>query len=266
MAQLVFLGIGGAFVMPQRVPGGGWDCVWQSNLLLQTGYTNILLDCGTDIRFALAEQGLSERDINGAYVSHTHADHCGGLEWLAFNTKFDPGRESIPVLIATHEVLSDLRRSVLPGLSPVDGRDAELRDFFMEVQVGEKPTSIGGGGVAITPVRAVHVHGVPDQKFSFGLFIQGPGRKVFWTSDCMFQPDTLMPWYEKADLVLHDCEIGLKSGVHAHLDDICTLPQDVREKMILYHYNPARRTPEVDDRVQKMFPLGFARKGQVIEL
>lgn len=82
---------------------------------------------------------------------------------------------------------------------------------------------------------------------SFGLRIQGPEEpKVFWTSDTIFDPDHLMEHYEWADWIIHDCETTMKpdghieratkSGVHPHFWDLATLPDEIKAKMYLVHY------------------------------
>ena len=47
--------------------------------------SKLLIDCGTDARHSLHELGLSYKDIEHVYISHLHADHAGGLEWLGFS-------------------------------------------------------------------------------------------------------------------------------------------------------------------------------------
>lgn len=64
--KLTFLGSGSFFAGPKN---------YHSNLFLETakGY-HLLLDCGSDIKYSLAEQGYKPSDINGVYISHLHGD------------------------------------------------------------------------------------------------------------------------------------------------------------------------------------------------
>jgi ribonuclease BN (tRNA processing enzyme) len=80
--ELVALGTGSAFTLKN----------FQSNYLLK-GEKNLLIDCGGDIRFSLKEQNMSYKDIDAVYISHLHADHQGGLEYLAFCSYFDPSKK-----------------------------------------------------------------------------------------------------------------------------------------------------------------------------
>ena len=79
--KLTFIGTGSAFTMSN----------FQSNMLLDDSGKRLLIDCGGDARHALARVGLGARDIDALYVSHLHADHIGGIEWLGFSRYFGKG-------------------------------------------------------------------------------------------------------------------------------------------------------------------------------
>src|SRR5215813_8474415 len=70
--KLTFIGTGSAFTMDN----------FQSNMLLEDSGKRLLIDAGGDVRFALAKVGLGAKDIDALYISHLHADHIGGIEWL----------------------------------------------------------------------------------------------------------------------------------------------------------------------------------------
>lgn len=70
--KLVFLGSGSAFTMQNR----------QSNMIIELNGRKLLIDVGSDIRFSLKLMGYNFKDIDEVYLSHLHADHIGGLEWL----------------------------------------------------------------------------------------------------------------------------------------------------------------------------------------
>jgi len=79
-----FLGVG-----PQS---SGHD-QYHSNMVVtsRTG-KKMLIDCGGDVRFSLAESGIALTDLDAVYISHLHSDHIGGMEWLALSTYF--GKDS----------------------------------------------------------------------------------------------------------------------------------------------------------------------------
>ena len=79
---------------------------------------------------------------------------------------------------------------------------------------------------------------------SFGLMVTDwkTNKKIFFTGDTQFCPNQIMDFYEQADLIIQDCEYlyfdgkAVKSGVHAHYEDLKTLPNEIKAKMILSHY------------------------------
>ncbi len=249
MAELRFLGSGSAFTLG--------DGNWQSNLLLTTNDNRrLLIDCGTDIRFSLGEQGLGAADLNAVYISHLHADHCGGLEWLGFSTAFGPGVKKRPRLFAATGVMAGLWDHALKGgMEWFGDRTADLTSYFDPVAV-EAAFSWEG-----TVFRLVPAHHLSDgQRWMpcFGLAFALGGRKVLFTADSQFAPERLAPYYHDADLIFQDCETeAAPSGVHAHYRDLCGLPADIRAKMWLYH---TQGGPHPDAAAAGF--KGFVAKGQ----
>jgi ribonuclease BN (tRNA processing enzyme) len=87
--KIKILGAGSAFGYNQ----------YQSNFLLDFDGYKMLFDCGSDIRWALKEQGYGINDIDGIYISHLHADHIGGLEWVALNRFFNRDLPKVDLFI-----------------------------------------------------------------------------------------------------------------------------------------------------------------------
>ena len=73
--RLTFAGAGSAFTTDADN--------FQSNMVIETAEGRLLIDCGGDARHSTKALGLKPRDIDAVYISHLHADHIGGLEWLA---------------------------------------------------------------------------------------------------------------------------------------------------------------------------------------
>jgi len=92
----------------------------------------------------------------------------------------------------------------------------------------------------------------------FGLFFKIDHQDIFITADTTFTPDYLMPYYEKANIIFHDCELSaVKSGVHAHFSELDTLPESIKNKMWLYHYQDIA----LPDAKKHGFK-GFVKQGQ----
>jgi hypothetical protein len=248
---------------------------WQSNMLLEMGpcdgYLNgvkMLFDCGGDIRWSLAEHGLSALDINAVYISHLHNDHIGGLEYLAFLSYFGKTARGgmKPKLIANSQLIGDLwGKSLCGGLDSIQMVDAELSTYFDVIYVPNSG-SFKVGDINFKTVQTIHV--IADTSFvkSFGLMVTVPtpdgDRKVFITSDTQYAPSQLNDFIRSAGTVFHDCETSkFPSGVHAHYNDLKDLPEEVKERMWLYHYNSVKDLP---DAKADGF-LGFVEKGQYFE-
>jgi len=248
--KLIFLGTGSAFTVG--------DDNYQSNLLLQSDDNKyLLLDCGSDVRFSLFEQGLNYNHINAVYISHLHADHVGGLEWLAFSTHFDENCKK-PLLFLPDEIGPSLWSFVLKGgLRCIQNESATIKTFF-KLKGIKKESSFRWEGITFKTVKTLHVSSNEILLPSYGLFFKIKKTKVFFTIDTQYTPEILMKYFLDADVIFHDCETSkVRTGVHAHFDDLKKLPVEIKKKMWLYHYNPGR----LPNAVKAGF-RGFVKKGQ----
>lgn len=252
--QLLFLGSGSAFwLKPDN---------YQSNILLKSkSGKNLLIDCGTDIRFSLETEGISYRNIDDIYVSHLHADHVGGLEFLGFSSRFDKGCEQ-PGLYISEIIEHDLWTHCLSGgMGIMDGKLCTLDDYFSVHPISETEKFVWEG-VEFNLVATDHVLGKKKSMRSYGLFFTIGTQSVYLTTDTIFCPEELGKYMQNADLILHDCETSPgASGVHARFEDLLSLPAAIKSKMWLYHYDDG----PLPDAATGGF-CGFIRRGQVFEL
>jgi len=252
--QLMFLGSGSAFwLKPDN---------YQSNILLTSrAGRRLLIDCGTDIRFSLAAAGLSYRDVDDVYISHLHADHVGGLEFMGFTTKFDQECEQ-PGLYISESIKDELWSNCLSGgMSIIDDKLCAMSDFFSVHAISDAGKFIWEG-VEFTLVETDHVVGREKSMNSYGLFFTIGNKTIYLTTDTRFSPQKLSRYMQDADLILHDCETSLgASGVHARFEELLSLPQAIRNKIWLYHYDDG----PLPDPIKGGF-CGFIKRGQIFEL
>lgn len=256
LMKIKFIGVGSAFTT---------SAYYQSNMLItaQCG-KKMLMDCGSDARFALSECNIHNsnlgEEIDAIYISHLHADHIGGMEWLAFNSYFSPNRVK-PKLFMEEKIMNQMwNHSLKGGLGCIEGQEMHLSDYF-DCQPLSENDSFLWEGVKFTLIEMPHVITENRKHGSFGLLVEEVGHKgpvVLITMDTQFQYDFISKIGDKVNVIFHDCETTpYKSIIHTHYEDLCTLPTKIKEKMWLYHYQPdPEYQPEADGF------KGFVVKGQ----
>lgn len=251
--KLTFLGTGSAFTV-------GTDN-YQSNMLLEApNGKKLLIDCGTDARLALYDLGYTYNDIDSVYISHLHADHAGGLEWLALTHYFDPNCGRPRLFIASTNVEPLWKHTLSGGLRTLECKTADL-DTFFRVEPVNPSNGFVWEDVKFTIVQMVHVVNGFELMPCFGLIFSLNDTRIMITADTQFSPNQLNKYYQYVDIIFHDCEtMPFKSGVHAHYSELSTIPEEYRNKMWLYHY----QVNSVPDATQDGF-LGMVQKGQVFE-
>jgi ribonuclease Z len=108
MIDVVLLGTGGMMPLPGR---------WLSSLLMRANGELTLFDCGEGTQIAWRAAGWSFRRLGAICISHTHADHIGGLPGL-LHTVANTGRTEPIDLFGPPGTVDVVRglRSIAPTL------------------------------------------------------------------------------------------------------------------------------------------------------
>jgi ribonuclease BN (tRNA processing enzyme) len=229
---------------------------FHSNMLLEGGISGrMLIDCGSDIRHSMHGQGYSHAAIDSAYISHLHADHVGGLEWLAFS-KFFLDNKKLALYISPDQ-RDRLWNNVLSGgMSTIENTAANLETFFDVMPIDN--LSFTWEKYTFKLIKSYHTISNSNLFPSYGLLIYGDTKKIFITTDSRFCPEKFLPIYNEADIIFQDCETSeWSSKQHAHYNDLKTLDPGIKEKMWLYHYNDGPLPDAKLDGFQ-----GFVKIGQ----
>lgn len=250
--KLTFLGVSSALSVGYKN--------FHSNMLIEKDESSpkLLIDCGGDVRHSLYELGYCAADIDAAYISHLHADHVGGLEWLAFSKFFGEQRQ-LSLYISSDQRKTLWDNVLSGGMSTLEEQDSTLETFFKLEPTDDNKFIWNGGDFEL--VKVPHSYSNHQLLPSYGLFISGTKSSVFITSDTRFAPDILNEVYERADIIFHDCETSSHfSNQHAHYTQLVTLPLHIKQKMWLYDYNDASLPDAVSDGFR-----GFVTRGQIFE-
>ncbi len=234
--SLFFVGVGSAFTRKH----------YQTNLIIIKGNDHIMIDCGSKTPQALYELGLSVTDLKKFLITHSHADHIGGLEEVMLMGRFVSKKK--PVIIIDkkfQQLLWDM--SLRGGAAYNDeknGADITFSDMWHTIRPKWLPpypretheTNIGG--INLKTFRTMHTpDGAADWESSFwscGMIID---NRVMFTSDTRFDADLFKNYCPHFDLevIFHDCQF-FTGGVHAGIDELNTLPAEIKKKIILTHY------------------------------
>ena len=233
--SIFFVGTGSAFTKK----------LYQTNFIIIKGDDHILIDCGTKLPQALYELGLSVSDVKNYLITHSHADHIGGLEEVMLSSKYIS--KSVPSIIITKtykHLLWDLSLRGGCGFNQDEfGKQLRFENFWdvhypKRINIFSRDAyEADTGAINIKMFRTMHI---PEEDswdsgfWSCGLIIDD---RILFTGDTRFDPEFL----KEADsifnfeVIFHDCQF-FSGGVHAGIDEIKTLPNELKKKILLVHY------------------------------
>jgi ribonuclease BN (tRNA processing enzyme) len=230
---LYFIGCGSAFA----------KTLYQNNLLIVKGDRHLLIDCGTRCSQALFEVGVGIPQIQNFLITHSHADHIGGLEEVMMYARYING--SKPNIVINNAYEKKLwEQSLRGGAGSGESDCLKFSDFWNVVRpnkMSHYPRETWGvrvGDIDIKMPRTMHV---PDDSpswresvFSCGVIID---ERVLYTSDTRFDVDLIQSFDKKFDLeyIFHDCQM-FTGGVHSSIEELATLPDEIKRKLVLMHY------------------------------
>jgi len=254
MSKLVlcFPGVGSAFAKKNA----------QTSLIIAKEGKTILVDCGTTIPTALAAAGVSPFDINYFHMTHSHADHVGGLEEVMLMHRYVAKKK--PALIITPQYYDILWDKTLRGGAAHNEagilKFGDLVDPISPHWVKSRPREmfhINVEGIDLVIFRTIHIPGGVDNWeeafWSTGLLID---NKVLFTADTRFDPLLFedMKFDPETMWCFHDCQLFSPGMVHASLEELQTLEPEVKKRIYLTHYGDTFDQFNVEDEF-----AGFAK-------
>tara|TARA_S200000501_G_C20756184_1_gene713961 strand:- start:473 stop:880 length:408 start_codon:yes stop_codon:yes gene_type:complete len=91
--SLFFIGNGAAFA----------ETLNQTNVLVVKGDQHLLIDCGTKCSQALYRLGMGIEQIDNFLITHSHADHVGGLKEVQLHRRYVVGQKPTMVITETYQ-------------------------------------------------------------------------------------------------------------------------------------------------------------------
>lgn len=183
----------------------------RSSTLVESASARILVDCGPDLREQLLAADVGE--LSGVIVTHTHGDHCHGLDELR------PVAQAIggPVpLHARADVIAELRQRF--------GYAFEQSSFYrpiVDAQLLGEHLSFGEAKVRFVD----QPHGGPT---SLGLRFDEDEFSLVYAIDFSDLTDEMATLYEGADVWIADCLTRRPHPTHAHLDAVLGWAREMR--------------------------------------
>ena len=183
----------------------------RTSILVESGGERMLVDCGPDLRQQLLAAEVNRLD--GVIVTHTHGDHCHGIDELR------PVSQAIEGPVPLHA-----RPEVLTELNDRFGYAFAQSDFYRPiVEAHELSEELRFGEARVRFVD--QPHGGPT---SLGMRFDEGEYSVSYAIDFSNLTDDMATLYEGSDVWIADCLTRRPHPTHAHLDGVLGWAKDLR--------------------------------------
>jgi phosphoribosyl 1,2-cyclic phosphate phosphodiesterase len=188
----------------------------RSSILIESGGERLLVDCGPDLREQLLAAEVA--DIDRAIVTHTHADHCHGIDDL-------------------RQVAHHLGRPV-----PLHARSETLRQLGKRFAYAFEGTKLYPPVLEAVPIMGDMALGDATLSFvdqphggitSLGIRVQEGGHSFGYAIDFHELTPDMASLYEGIDVWICDCLRKTPHPTHAHLDAVLGWARELKVGQLL---------------------------------
>lgn len=215
----------------------------QNNLIIVKGDDHLLVDCGTRCSQALHEVGLPLFNIKNFLITHSHADHIGGLEEAQLFSRYVARQKPTMVINRVYEKIL-WEQSLRGGSEKSEKKNLGFSDFWhvnRPSRLKNLPRETWEANVGSINVKMPRTMHFPDSASSWrncawscAVIIDD---KILYSSDTRFDRDLLESFdaIMDFDIIFHDCQL-FTGGIHASIEELTTLPVRLKKKIVLMHY------------------------------
>lgn len=239
--------------------GAAWPSASRAcaGLLVESGETRLLVDCGTGV-FERLRARMPPEDVGHIIVSHIHFDHIADLIPFRYFLAFEARPEHPPKLHLPPGASDKLRKIV----EPVDP-DPDFFTAAFATSEYEPDGELRIGDLSITFHETRH----PVETFAMRLASEG-GEAVVYSADTGWLP-SLADFAEGADLFI--CEATWADGegnpgIHLSAPEAGRLAHMAGAKKLALTHLPEPRAKASVDAAQKEFggPIEHAAEGSTL--
>lgn len=200
-----------------------------TSFLIKAEERTLLVDCGFSVPVELIKKGKL-KEITDVVITHTHSDHIGGLEGLAFMNYFAFNRkeENRPNLyLPSEEFAKNLwENSLKGGLEKIQDEDNRPINATLDTYFNVKITK----DIEIPNMPTAHLFSAPhvQDMENYGLKLD---NGVFYSGDSLNLPPS------DAKMIFQDCQFyETKTDVHVVYSRLKSeLSSEVKAKTYLVH-------------------------------
>jgi phosphoribosyl 1,2-cyclic phosphate phosphodiesterase len=183
----------------------------RTSILVESAGERLLVDCGPDLRRQLLDAGVERLD--GVVVTHTHGDHCHGIDELR------PVAQAIGGPVPLHG-----RADVLDELKHRFAYAFRLSEFYRPIveprELGERLSFGNATGRFVD-----QPHGATN---SLGLRFDEEQRSIGYAIDFSALTPEMATLYEGVDVWIADCLTRKPHPTHANLESVLGWARDLR--------------------------------------